>query len=132
MKGGYQSNLTDASQKYLIADEPGSSVSFDFETVIGSVELYYQRSKKYGLGSVFCWVDGDKDRGQRIDGYWDLQYNIVSSRLPPCSQLTPQGRSTTLRKDLKPGKHVLHCELLKDTLDPGGGKEFRIISVMSI
>jgi len=30
---------------------------------------------------------------------------------------------------VEPGEHILHCELLGETKDPGGGTEFRIISV---
>jgi hypothetical protein len=36
----------------------------------------------------------------------------------------------TIRTDLTPGDHILRCELLEATADPGGGHEFRIISVM--
>lgn len=36
----------------------------------------------------------------------------------------------SVRDDLEPGKHELHCELLKVTADPDGGREFRIISLM--
>jgi hypothetical protein len=36
----------------------------------------------------------------------------------------------TIRTDLTPGEHILRCELLEATADPGGGHEFRIISVM--
>lgn len=32
--------------------------------------------------------------------------------------------------DVKPGPHVLHCELLEHTLDPKGGTEFRIFAIM--
>ena len=38
-------------------------------------------------------------------------------------------RGMTIRTDLTPGDHILHCELLEATADPGGGHEFRIISV---
>ena len=31
---------------------------------------------------------------------------------------------------IQPGAHVLHCELLEHTLDPTGGTEFRIFSIM--
>jgi hypothetical protein len=41
-------------------------------------------------------------------------------------------RSHTIRDDLVPGEHTLECELLDETKDPGGGKEFRIISVMRL
>ena len=40
-------------------------------------------------------------------------------------------RGITVRDDLTPGDHILRCEVLEATADPGGGHEFRIISVMS-
>ena len=43
-------------------------------------------------------------------------------------KLIPRG--ITIRNDLSPGDHILRCELLEATPDPGGGHEFRIISVM--
>jgi hypothetical protein len=39
-------------------------------------------------------------------------------------------RGITIRSDLTSGDHVLRCEVLQATADPGGGTEFRIISVM--
>jgi hypothetical protein len=39
-------------------------------------------------------------------------------------------RSQTIREDLERGKHVLHCELLQETKDPGQRHEFRLISLM--
>lgn len=39
-------------------------------------------------------------------------------------------RGEVVRNDLESGDHRLHCELLRDTKDPGGGTEFRIISLM--
>ncbi|WWD20499.1 hypothetical protein CI109_104975 [Kwoniella shandongensis] len=101
---------------YLIANEPGSKVSFKISTTLGSVQLHYLRSYQYNLGSAKCWIDDDTGKAMRLDGYWKEPYNI--------------GRAATIRDDLKPGDHMLHCELLKETADPTGGKEFRIISVM--
>ena len=40
------------------------------------------------------------------------------------------GRFSTIRDDLSPGRHVVSCELLDETSDPGGGHEFRMISMM--
>jgi hypothetical protein len=40
------------------------------------------------------------------------------------------GRFATIRSDLKPGRHIVTCELLEETSDPGGGHEFRMISMM--
>lgn len=39
-------------------------------------------------------------------------------------------RGIDIRTNLTPGDHILRCELLEATADPGGGTEFRIISVM--
>lgn len=39
-------------------------------------------------------------------------------------------RGINIRTDLTPGDHILRCEVLAATADPGGGHEFRIISVM--
>ncbi|RSH82182.1 hypothetical protein EHS25_006115 [Saitozyma podzolica] len=104
------------AKNYLIADEPGSTVTFGFSTQLGSVQLHYLRSASFGLGTVFCWVDDELDKGVTIVGYWNEIYNI--------------GRAATIRADLKAGEHLLHCELLETTADPKGGREFRIISLM--
>lgn len=39
-------------------------------------------------------------------------------------------RAVTIREGLEIGDHTLTCELLKQTADPEGGTEFRLISVM--
>ncbi|ORY35911.1 hypothetical protein BCR39DRAFT_568808 [Naematelia encephala] len=102
-------------KNYLIADKPGSTISFAFSVAMGKVTLSYQRSAAFGLGSINCWVDDDRASSRRVDGYWENNINV--------------GQSLTL-DGITPGSHTLHCELLEDTKDPGGGKEFRIISVM--
>ncbi|TYJ54164.1 hypothetical protein B9479_005175 [Cryptococcus floricola] len=111
-----------ADKKYLVSTTPGARVSFELETRLGRIEMHYLRSKVFGLGSVRCWVDGDGDGeeggGVRLDGYWNEVFNI--------------GRATTIKTGLSPGKHILTCEHLNETKDPKGGKEFRLISVMSI
>lgn len=40
------------------------------------------------------------------------------------------GRFATIRENLSVGRHILTCELLEKTSDPGGGTEFRLIGVM--
>lgn len=39
-------------------------------------------------------------------------------------------RAATIGEGLEPGEHTLTCELLKETADPEGGLEFRLISIM--
>lgn len=37
------------------------------------VLIGFQKSATLGLGSVFCWVDGDKAGGRRVEGWWDIE-----------------------------------------------------------
>ena len=95
-----------------------------------------QRSYQYGLGTAVCWLDGAKDEGKKIPGYWSLPYNIgrcvvsTSKKGPKLRRVLANRRSFDIVQDAEPGEHILTCELLNETADPGGGKEFRIISVM--
>jgi hypothetical protein len=63
-------------QNYLVADVPGSTISFAFTTAIGTVDLYFLRSKEFGLGNVRCWVDDDVDNAVKLEGYWTNGANI--------------------------------------------------------
>ncbi|WVO16388.1 hypothetical protein L204_104063 [Cryptococcus depauperatus] len=104
---------------YLVAREPGAKVGFQMETNAGAIKMYALKSKTFGLGTVECWVDEEKEKSVKVAGWWDNgDANI--------------GRFASLRHDLLPGIHTVHCELLQETLDPGGGHEFRIISMMSV
>ncbi|WVQ76532.1 hypothetical protein IAR50_006202 [Cryptococcus sp. DSM 104548] len=103
-------------KKYLVSTNPGSRVEFELETRLGRIEMHYLRSKIFGLGSIKCWVNGKEGESVRLDGYWTEKLNI--------------GRAATIKNGLGPGKHTLTCEHLKETKDPKGGKEFRLISVM--
>ena len=40
------------------------------------------------------------------------------------------GRFATIAEGLPAGKHMVTCELLKETKDPAGGTNFRLISIM--
>ncbi|GHJ84941.1 hypothetical protein NliqN6_1343 [Naganishia liquefaciens] len=106
-------------KKYLVGRVPGAKFSISVTTSLGEIKVYYQRSAKYGLGQVDCWVDRDLHSMKRLDGYWTHDYSIVES--------------TMIASGLKPGKHVLHCEVVADTNDPvSGGHEFRITSVTTL
>ncbi|TXT13322.1 hypothetical protein VHUM_00689 [Vanrija humicola] len=111
-------NWKDKPQHYLIADKPGSKVTFEIETALGVVQIFFLRSAVFKLGNAKCWVNDDVDQAHVLEGYWEEPFNI--------------GRSVDLRTDLPPGKHKVHCELMAETADPAGGHEFRIISLMSI
>ncbi|OCF32112.1 hypothetical protein I316_06268 [Kwoniella heveanensis BCC8398] len=102
--------------KYLIADEPGSIVSFDFATAGGLVQLSVYRSHNAGLGTAACWVDDMEDKRVVIEARWD--------------DLVSVGYTVTIADDLEDGDHVLTCELLEETKDPQLKHEFRIIAVI--
>ena len=135
-------------KRYLVAQEVGARVSIefiapspytglptiapeeDFETFStdlpirrqeaegsNTVGISFQQSATFGLGSVYCWVDDDVDNGSRVDGWWPIKERNMGSVAEVASGLVP-------------GPHVLHCEVMEETLDPGGGHEFRLIAVM--
>lgn len=87
------------------------------ETGSASVLIAYQRSAMFGLGSVLCWVDDDREKGTVIDGYWKEKERNM-------------GVVAVVAEHLTVGPHRLSCELLEQTADPGGGREFRFIAVM--
>jgi hypothetical protein len=83
----------------------------------GTIAIGYQRSAHYGLGSVLCWIDDDKEGAKRLDGYWAMKERNM-------------GIVDAVATGLAPGRHRLQCELLPDTLDPLGRREFRLFAVM--
>ncbi|EAL23460.1 hypothetical protein CNBA1100 [Cryptococcus deneoformans B-3501A] len=104
---------------YLVARTPGARVTFELETSVGIVKMYALKSKTFGLGTVECWADEERRKSVKIEGYWD-NGNVNIGRFAP------------IRDNLQPGKHTITCELLEETSDPGGGREFRMISMMSV
>lgn len=145
---------------YLVAKEPGSRISIPFNVSApafqgldrsnkpsatkdktpnrahgqGYVKIGHLRSNVLGLGSLDCWAEQDSETGDdsrpgkhrhkgtrefptRVDGWWD-------------SKERNHGVLTTIAEDLLPGSYTLHCTLLEQTLDPGGGTEFRLIAVV--
>ncbi|KLT40834.1 hypothetical protein CC85DRAFT_141454 [Cutaneotrichosporon oleaginosum] len=103
------------TKTYLRATQPGATVTFDLGAVTSRVEIFYLRSKAFGLGSLECTLNGE--HAKTIHGWWDKAENI--------------GQSTRWR-NIEAGDYRLECELLGETKDPGGGTEFRIMAVMSI
>ncbi|ODO07029.1 hypothetical protein I350_04397 [Cryptococcus amylolentus CBS 6273] len=103
------------NKKYLITNTTGTKVQFQLETGSGHIGIQYQRSPTYGLGSVKCWVDGSEHQAVKVHGYWERPHHL--------------SQPATVKDGLKPGKHLLTCQLLDETQDPNGGKEFRLIAV---
>lgn len=101
---------------YWIAKEPGARIGFQMTTSAGTIKLYSLHSRSFGLGKVECWVDEARDRAVVEDGWWNRDENI--------------GRFATIAEHLSPGEHKVTCELLRETTDPEGRTEFRILSIM--
>ncbi|KAJ4471886.1 hypothetical protein C8J55DRAFT_155525 [Lentinula edodes] len=102
---------------WLTGRKPGVKVAFKVQTsALGRIRVTYLRSGSYGLGSVWCWVDDNRNMGKRLDGYWEYKDIHVAN-------------SHVITEDATPGDHILHCEIMKETKDPGGGTEFRIVAV---
>lgn len=61
-----------------MAKEVGATVSFSITVALGTVNIIFQRSAIYGLGSAACWIEGYKETSSRIlQGYWKLEYNLL-------------------------------------------------------
>ncbi|KIK64252.1 hypothetical protein GYMLUDRAFT_241433 [Collybiopsis luxurians FD-317 M1] len=102
---------------WLTGRKPGVKVAFKVEaSTLGRIRLTYLRSKTYGLGSAVCWLDDNRAGGTQMNGWWDVDH-IHSPH------------TVTLAENVEHGEHILHCEILKETKDPGGGTEFRIIAI---
>lgn len=70
----WRNEETGKEKHYLRATKPGSKVSFDLGTVTNRVELYFLRSKSFGLGNVKCTLNGEKE--EEVVGWWDKPENI--------------------------------------------------------
>ncbi|WOO81154.1 uncharacterized protein LOC62_03G004686 [Vanrija pseudolonga] len=102
---------------YIRGTKPGDSVTFEIETIVGTIKMYVLMSKTFGFGILQCQVSGKDDKVE-IDTYWDKDPNI--------------GRFATIAENLGPGKHTVKCEIMSETSDPEGRSEVRIISLMSV
>lgn len=102
---------------YIAADNPGDKITFLIETNKGIVYLYVLKSNNYNLGNIFCWIDDDKENGKEILGYWNISRSI--------------GQMILVSENLKNGKHMLYCEVLKKSDNPNNGTHFRIIAVFT-
>ncbi|KAJ3762212.1 hypothetical protein EV360DRAFT_79507 [Lentinula raphanica] len=102
---------------WLTGRKPGVKVAFKVQTsALGRIRVTYLRSESYGLGSAWCWVDDNRNQGKRLDGYWPHKNIHVAN-------------SEVITESATPGEHILQCEIMKETRDPRGGTEFRIVAV---
>lgn len=70
----WRNDETGKEKHYLRATKPGAKVSFELGTVTSRVELYYLRSKSFGLGNLECKLN--RGHGTVIKGWWDKPENI--------------------------------------------------------
>ncbi|KIJ41191.1 hypothetical protein M422DRAFT_209303 [Sphaerobolus stellatus SS14] len=103
-------------KQYLMANNIGDVAKFDIEVgPIGQVRVTFLRSKVYGLGDAWCYVDDNKNGGRRLTSWWIHPSNLAHAEV--------------VAEGVPPGKHVLTCEVMSETADPDGGHEFRLIAV---
>ncbi|KAG8691911.1 CRISPR-associated endonuclease/helicase Cas3 [Ceratobasidium sp. 423] len=106
-------------KSYVIAKEPGARATFAIEVgPIGVIKISYLKSKTFGLGNVKCWVGDNEAAGRIIEGWWNEDGLNLS-------------RDSEIAGGVPAGPHEVTCEVLQETSDPGGGHEFRLISLTS-
>ncbi|KEP55010.1 putative capsule structure designer protein [Rhizoctonia solani 123E] len=102
-------------KSYVLAKEPGARATFAIEVgPKGVIKISYLRSKTFGLGNVKCWVDNNQGSARVIEGWWN-----------------EDGLDSEIATGVPAGPHEVTCEVLQETSDPGGGHEFRLISLTS-
>lgn len=63
-------------KSYWRSSKPGAQISFQVETTIGDIMIYYLRSKSYGLGDAKCWIDDASNKAVKIVSYWPYDYTV--------------------------------------------------------
>lgn len=74
-KWTWRNEETGKEKHYLRATTPGSKVTFNLPPVTGRIEMYFLRSKSFGLGNAKCWLDEGNDE-QTVEGYWENNENV--------------------------------------------------------
>ncbi|CAE6469557.1 unnamed protein product [Rhizoctonia solani] len=106
-------------KSYVLAKEPGARVTFAITVgPMGVVKISYLKSKTFGLGNVKCWIDNNESSARVIEGWWNEEGLNIS-------------RDSEIAAGVSSGPHEVTCEILQETSDPGGGHEFRLISLTS-
>ncbi|KAK4698466.1 hypothetical protein P7C70_g7810, partial [Phenoliferia sp. Uapishka_3] len=107
-------------KQYLVADQPGSSVTFDVVVGTGGEVLAdWLRSRFYDLGNVLVFVDGQRASGVNLAGWWDLGWSI--------------GVPTVVFSGLSAGPHTVTIELLPSHMSshPSQKTAFRLIGIIT-
>ncbi|GAA5854285.1 hypothetical protein JCM9279_005109 [Rhodotorula babjevae] len=107
-------------KQYLVADEPGASVTFRVEVGAGgTVMADWLHSRFYDLGDVSVYLDGDKAKAAKLTGYWDLGWSI--------------GVPTEVFTGVAPGLHDVTFEVLpaSESSHPSRRTNFRLIGLIT-
>ncbi|GAA5820689.1 hypothetical protein JCM3770_001453 [Rhodotorula araucariae] len=107
-------------KQYLVADEPGASVTFRVEVGKGgTVMADWLHSRFYDLGDVSVYLDGDKGNGVKLTGFWDLGWSI--------------GVPTEIFTGIAPGPHDVTFGVLPATESshPSRKTNFRLIGLIT-
>ncbi|KAE9392193.1 hypothetical protein BT96DRAFT_979539 [Gymnopus androsaceus JB14] len=96
MRSKLWSHPANPGKIWLTGWKPGVKVAFKvWASTLGRVRVSYLKSKTYGLGSLFCWVDGDEVGGKRMDGWWDVENMHAPATTTIGENLAPAQRMET-------------------------------------
>ncbi|GAA6001355.1 hypothetical protein JCM10207_006622 [Rhodosporidiobolus poonsookiae] len=107
-------------KQYLVADKPGSSVTFRVEVGKGGTVLAdWLQSRFYDLGDVSVHLDNDESSAISLAGYWDLGWSI--------------GVPTEIFHGVAAGPHEVTFELLPPSRSshPSKKTNFRLIGLIT-
>ncbi|KAL7409798.1 hypothetical protein BDY24DRAFT_401796 [Mrakia frigida] len=111
---------TNGRKKFWRGQKPGDHIAFEMEIVTGQVTAYFLKSAKYNLGSMDCWIDDDKSRLARLQGWWSNGQSVGEYK-------------TIFDGGIAPGKRILHCEILEWSDNPDRSlHDFLFIGLFSV
>ncbi|GAA5983649.1 hypothetical protein JCM11641_000920 [Rhodosporidiobolus odoratus] len=107
-------------KQYLVADKPGSSVTYRIEVGKGgSILADWLHSRQYELGDVSVYLDNDRKRAVTLAGHWDLGWSI--------------GVPTEIFSGVPPGSREITFEILppSQSSHPSKKTNFRLIGLVA-
>ncbi|GAA5939997.1 hypothetical protein JCM10213_004904 [Rhodosporidiobolus nylandii] len=107
-------------KQYLVADKPGSSVTYAIEVGKGgAVYADWLHSRFYDLGDVSVFLDNDRAAAVSLAGWWNLGWSI--------------GVPQEIFSNVSPGRHEITFEILPPAKSshPSQKTNFRLIGITS-
>ncbi|GAA6061370.1 hypothetical protein JCM10212_005824 [Sporobolomyces blumeae] len=117
---GWEKYAWARDKQYLIADKPGSTVTY--RVVVGeggTILADWLRSRFYDLGDVSVYLDGDRSKAVTLAGYWNLGWSI--------------GVPTEIFTSVAAGPHDVTFEILPASRSshPNRKTHFRLVGLIS-